>query len=45
MFAHPRRALVDASLSVVRTGCAWRHVPAGFPSWQTVYAVRMWRSG
>ena len=34
---HPRRALVDAILYAVRTGCAWRQLPADFPPWQTVY--------
>ncbi len=34
---HPRRAVVDAILYVVRTGCAWRQLPADFPPWQTVY--------
>ena len=34
---HPRRAIVDAMLYVVRTGCAWRQLPADFPPWQTVY--------
>jgi transposase len=34
---HSRRAIVDAILYVVRTGCAWRQLPAGFPPWQTVY--------
>jgi transposase len=34
---HPRRVLVDAILYVVRTGCAWRQLPAGFPPWQSVY--------
>jgi hypothetical protein len=28
---HPRRAIVDAILYVVRTGCAWRQLPADFP--------------
>jgi transposase len=28
---------VDAILYVVRTGCAWRQLPADFPPWQTVY--------
>ena len=32
---HPRRAVVDAILYVVRTGCAWRALPADFPPWQT----------
>jgi transposase len=34
---HPRRAIVDAILYVVRTGCAWRQLPVDFPPWQTVY--------
>jgi transposase len=34
---HPRRAIVDAVLYVVRTGCSWRQLPADFPPWQTVY--------
>jgi transposase len=34
---HPRRDVVDAILYVVRTGCAWRALPADFPPWQTVY--------
>jgi transposase len=33
----PRRAVVDAILFVVRTGCAWRQLPVDFPPWQTVY--------
>jgi transposase len=28
---------VDAISYVVRTGCAWRQLPADFPPWQTVY--------
>jgi transposase len=27
---------VDGILYVVRTGCAWRYLPADFPPWQTV---------
>ena len=34
---HSRRAIVDGILYVVRTGCAWRQLPADFPPWQTVY--------
>ncbi len=34
---HSRRAVVDAVLYVVRTGCSWRQLPADFPPWQTVY--------
>jgi transposase len=36
-FSHDRRDIVDAILYVVRTGCAWRYLPADFPPWQTVY--------
>ncbi|QOC89640.1 IS5 family transposase [Micromonospora craniellae] len=35
---HPRRAIVDGILYVVRTGCAWRYLPIDFPPWQTVYS-------
>jgi hypothetical protein len=35
--SHPRRAIVDAILYVVRTGCSWRQLPVDFPPWQTVY--------
>ncbi|BFU44603.1 IS5 family transposase [Krasilnikovia sp. MM14-A1004] len=34
---HPRRAIVDAILYVVRSGCSWRQLPVDFPPWQTVY--------
>jgi transposase len=34
---HPRRAIVDAILYRVRTGCSWRQLPTDFPPWQTVY--------
>jgi transposase len=34
---HPRRAIVDAILYVVRTGCSLRQIPADFPPWQTAY--------
>jgi transposase len=33
---HPRRSIVDGILYVLRTGCAWRYLPADFPP-QTVY--------
>lgn len=36
---HPRRAIVDAILYVVRTGCSWRQLPVDFPPWQTVYGL------
>lgn len=31
------RAVVNAILYVVRTGCAWRLLPHDFPPWRTVY--------
>src|SRR3954471_24806386 len=34
---HPRRAIVDAILYVVRSGCSWRQLQVDFPPWQTVY--------
>jgi len=34
---HERRELVNAILYVLRTGCAWRHLPHDLPPWQTVY--------
>src|SRR3954470_12110675 len=34
---HPRREIVNAILYVVRTGCAWRHLPTDFPPWGTVF--------
>lgn len=34
---YPRRAMVEACCYVLRTGCAWRHLPADFPPWGTVH--------
>lgn len=31
------REVVNAMLYVLRTGCAWRHLPHDFPKWQAVY--------
>lgn len=31
------REMVNAILYLLRTGCAWRHLPHDFPPWQTVY--------
>lgn len=31
------RAVVDALLYKLRTGCQWRWLPADFPKWPTVY--------
>ena len=40
---HPRREIVDAIFYVLRTGCAWRHLPHDLPPWQTVYRYfRRW---
>lgn len=39
----PRRAVLEACLYVVRTGCSWRELPKGFPHWQNVYRTfRRW---
>ena len=41
------RLLLDAVLYVLRTGCAWRHLPRDFPPWQTTlrWFLRLARSG
>lgn len=40
-----RRALVNAILYVLRSGCAWRLLPHEFPRWKTVYGLfREWRN-
>lgn len=36
------RAVVNAILYVVRSGCAWRMLPREYPPWQTVYGY-FWR--
>ncbi len=41
---HPRREMLNAIFYVLRTGCAWRHLPHDFPVWDAVYAqFRRWR--
>ena len=41
---HARREIVNAILSVLRTGCQWRAVPHDLPPWGTVWwSVRQWR--
>lgn len=41
---HLRRELLNAMLSVLRGGSAWRSLPHQFPPWQTVYhSFRLWR--
>ena len=37
-----RRAILDAILYVVRTGCQCRQLPIDFPNWKTIYTV-FWR--
>jgi putative transposase len=34
---HPLRRILDAIFYIVRSGCAWRYLPANFPPWQTVF--------
>jgi len=34
---HSLRRILDAIFYVVRTGCAWRYLPANFPPWPTVF--------
>jgi putative transposase len=39
-----RRAVLDAILYLVRTGCQWRLLPRDFPPWSTVHTwYRRWR--
>jgi putative transposase len=38
------RAVFDAILYLLRTGCQWRQLPADFPPWSTVHGYfRRWR--
>ena len=38
------RAVVDAILYLLRTGCQWRLIPSDFPPWSTVWwYFRRWR--
>lgn len=40
---HSRRAVVDACIYVVRSGCPWRMLPKDLPPWQAVYGqFRRW---
>lgn len=40
---YERRAVLDACLYVVRSGCPWRMLPRDMPPWQCVYAqFRRW---
>lgn len=39
-----RRAVINAILYVLRSGCAWRLLPREFPKWKTIYGIfRTWR--
>lgn len=39
------RAVVDAILYLLRTGCQWRMLPADFPPWGTVWwYFRRWKN-
>jgi len=38
----PLRAIINAILYLLRTGCAWRLLPKDFPKWGTVYTY-FWR--
>src|SRR5680860_1589966 len=41
---HPRYEIINAIFYMLRTGCAWRHLPHDLPPWQTVYwHFRRWR--
>jgi len=34
---HSRRALINAILYLIKTGCQWRMLPKNYPPWQTVF--------
>jgi putative transposase len=41
---HSPRRVLDAVFYVLRSGCAWRLLPRGFPPWRVVYYwFRKWR--
>jgi len=41
---HSRREMLNAMFYVLRTGCAWRHLPHDFPRWNSVYLqFRRWQ--
>ncbi len=40
---HDRRRMIEGILYVLKTGCAWRDVPAEFGKWSTIYErFRLW---
>lgn len=43
-YTHERRIVLEAIVHVLQTDCGWRHLPARFPPWQTVYTqFTQWR--
>jgi len=39
------RAVINAILYVVKTGCQWRALPSDYPNWKTVYTYFLrWRN-
>ncbi len=41
---HSSREIINAVLSLLRRGCAWRLLPHDLPPWKTVYhSFRLWR--
>jgi putative transposase len=40
-----RRAVLDAIIDAVRSGCPWRLLPHEFPNWKTVFGIFLrWRN-
>jgi putative transposase len=40
-----RRAVINAVLYLLRSGCPWRLLPRDFPNWKTVYGIFLrWRN-
>ena len=39
---YPKREILDAIFSILRSGCAWRLLPHDLPPWQIVYQY-FWR--
>jgi len=42
---HPRHEIVNTIFYVLRTGCAWRHLPHDLPPWQIIALARGTRIG
>lgn len=42
--SHSKRDYLNAIFYLIRTGCAWRHLPHDFPPWKSVYTqFRRWK--